>query len=112
MNTLVPVQDDTLCVQLRDLVKPLGHIHHQQTYNKFKTFTKLITNSPKQNVLPFKSDIYTDSAMAFAMWINPDKGCDFIQAVVNAQPEPVPVPYFHAKTCNKHVDIQVAKVYT
>lgn len=162
MNTLVPVQDDTLCVQLRDLVKPLGHIHHQQTYNKFKTFTKLITNSPKQNVLPFKSDIYTDSvtwrivdtlgfthhgnlksrfetfveklsvekkrflqsytyvnpktfvvadsymmdtntAMAFAMWINPDKGCDFIQAVVNAQPEPVPVPYFHAKTCNKRM---------
>ena len=94
MNTLVPTQDttDTLCVQLRDLVKPLGHRDHLQAYNKFKTFAKLISTSPTQNVLPFKSDIYTDSvtwrivdtfvmtrmcAAAFAMWINPDKGCDF-----------------------------------
>ena len=94
MDTLVPTQDttDTLCVQLRDLVKPLGHRDHLQAYNKFKTFAKLISTSPTQNVLPFKSDIYTDSvtwrivdtfvltrlcAAAFAMWINPDKGCDF-----------------------------------
>ena len=118
MTNLVPTQDQELNVQLRDLVAPLGFHHHQHAYGKFCTFVKLMDKSPKEFIYPFKSDIYTDAttwrivdtfvmtrlcAAAFASFVDPIRGMEMLTQIVNIQPEPAPIPYFTAKTCNKRM---------
>ena len=118
MTNLVPTQDQELNVQLRDLVAPLGFAKHQQAYRKFETFAKLINNSPNQKYSPFKPDIYTDAttwrivdtyvmtrlcAAAFASFVDPIRGMEMMTQITNIQPEPAPIPYFTAKTCNKRM---------
>ena len=110
-----PSVADELCIQLRDLVQPLGFVHHQHAIGRFKTFASKFTNSPKGNLLPFKPDIYTDSvswritdtfvmtrscAMSFACWVDPERGLDLMLAMNAAKQEPAPIPYFTEKSVN------------
>ena len=128
MDTLVVnhphAAETTARICLPDLMDTLGFTHHGNLKSRFETFVGKLSVEKKRFLQSYTyvnpktfvvADTYAmdmQTAMAFAMWINPDKGCDFIQAVVNAQPEPAPIPYFHAKTCNKRIDTPVAKVYT
>ena len=132
MNTLVPVQDHpntTFNVQLPSMCRALGYEgRHHNLRARFETFLNRAKNDGLTgNQLSYKSTTYLDeysfkvvdtyamdmqTAMAFAVYVSPARGADFVQAVVNAQPEPAPIPYFHAKTCNKRIDTPVAKGYT
>ena len=122
--------DNTLCVQLPSRCRALGYEgRHANLRSRFETFlNRAKIDGFTENQLIYKSTTYLDdyafkvvdtyimdmtTAMAFAVYVSPARGASFIQAVVNAQPEPAPIPYFHAKTCNKRMlDSAVAKVYT
>ncbi|MFM7012958.1 MAG: hypothetical protein ACKO0Z_27115 [Betaproteobacteria bacterium] len=118
MTNTLPDSRDDYCIHLRDLVKPLGYAKHQPVYRKFQTFIKLLGNSPNHDDSPYKPDIYTDTtswvvtdtyvmtrqcAAAFAIWVDPSRGMSMVTALTNAAPEPAPIPYFTAKTCNKRM---------
>lgn len=111
-------QDQPLNVQLRDLMPMLGYTRHYDLRSRFETFIKKVEKSTDGNpVACFKTDFFdcntqqfvttygmtTELAMAFAMYVDPAKGIQVLRALNNAQPEPAPIPYFHAKTCNKRM---------
>ena len=112
-------QDQDLNVPLSSLTESLGFTTHQNIKSRFETFkAKLLKNTQinEKNYL-FKSYSYmspqfvlVDSymlsvsvAMAFAVYVDPSRGMAVITALSTAQPEPAPIPYFHAKTCNKRM---------
>ena len=116
-------QDQEWSVQLRDLMPRLGYTDHRNLRERFKTFLKKTYAVDAEKVTEWKSlgcfpSDYFDSvsmqfvrtyamtsenAMAFAMYVDPAKGILVLRALSNAQPEPAPIPYFHAKTCNKRM---------
>lgn len=42
-------------------------------------------------------------AAAFASFVDPMRGIEMMTQILNAQPEPAPIPYFCAKTCDKRM---------
>ena len=116
-------QDQELNVQLRDLMPMLGYAKHYDLRARFETFFKKTYGIPAQEITDgksvgcFKTDFFdhvtmqivrtyimsSENAMAFAMYVDPAKGMQVLRALNSARPEPAPVPYFHAKTCNKRI---------
>ena len=116
-------QDQALNVQLRDLMPMLGYAKHYDLRSRFETFFKKTYGTPAQEITDgksvgcFKTDFFdpitmqfvrtyamtSENAMAFAMYVDPAKGMLVLRALNNAKPEPAPIPYFHAKTCNKRM---------
>ena len=117
MTNLVSTQDQALNVPLNSLMDGLGFSTHQNIKSRFETFkSKLLKNAQvNEKNYWFKSYSYVSSqftlvdsymlsheaAIAFACYVDPLRGMHMVTALSNIQPEPAPIPYFHAKTCNK-----------
>ena len=119
MANIVPTQDQALNVPLNSLMDGLGFSTHQNIKSRFETFkSKLLKNTQvNEKNYWFKSYSYVSSqftlvdsymlsheaAIAFACYVDPLRGMHMVTALSNIQPEPAPIPYFHAKTCNKRI---------
>ena len=107
-----PSVADELNTTLHNMMDVLGYESHQSLRSRFETFAAKLNNekhsslksytyiSPKTYVLVDSYMMTHQTAMAFAMFVNPDKGYDFIVAMNNAKREPTPIPYFTEKSVN------------